>query len=375
MRDNQLSPMKDTTMAVLPPAPPAPGPRGRGWAWRLLITVAAAWLVMVVVHLSFSGRWWGAFPTDLVPPVLYVAVPCLLLLLAPLAVRRRRRWVAATAVLSLVLGLDLSGVNWSAFAGEHTPPGTPVRVMAWNTEYWDQGQSSSAFYSYLRSRHADVYLLQEYIYFSGDEPRPIDKLAELKRAFPGYHIIARGELVTLTRLPVVSSRVLAASPLPPDDTDWHAYWADKVLRTDVRVGGKTVSFYDAHIPTPIGGSRNPASSAFFHQAEEGFNQREPQIDALNADVDRNPHPVLVAGDFNTTPAMGDIDNITGSLTDAIGANRSVDPVSWPDRGTLPPFMRLDWTFTNKRMDVTRYAFEDSEGLSDHRSQSVTAVVR
>jgi endonuclease/exonuclease/phosphatase family metal-dependent hydrolase len=102
--------------------------------------------------------------------------------------------------------------------------------------------------------------------------------------------------------------------------------------------------------------------------------REPQIAALNADVDDNTNAVLVAGDWNTTPAMGDRRKVTSKLSDAISANRSLDPLSWPDRGLLPLLTRLDWTFTNK-LSVSRYSFESAHGLSDHRGQSLTVAVK
>ncbi|MGW3149533.1 endonuclease/exonuclease/phosphatase family protein [Streptomyces sp. NPDC001177] len=342
-----------------------------------LLVLSLAWLVGVVLHLLLNGSWWGAFPTDLIPPIGFVVVPVLVTVLVP-SLTGQPRWITAGAAalsLALALGFGLSGLNAHAFAARPPVAAGSLRVFAWNTEYWYQGQSADAFYRYLRAQHADVYLLQEYIYFDDNTPQRIDKTAELRREFPGYHIVVRGELVTLSRLPVVSAEALKAGPLPPDGSGWHAYWADKVLRTDVQVQGRIVSFYDVHLPTPIGSSRNPLSSTFFHQAREGFAMREPQIAALNADVDRNPNPVLVAGDWNTTPAMREHNKVTSALTDAIGANRSLVPLSWPDRGPLPPLTRLDWTFTNKGLRVSRYSFEGAQGLSDHRAQSIVAAVR
>ncbi|MEO3781197.1 hypothetical protein ABGB16_31265 [Micromonospora sp. B11E3] len=144
---------------------------GRPRSWRrltwLVLGASGAWLAFVAAHLLLSGRiWWWNLP-DLAPPLVFLAVPVLLLAALPLA--RFARWaVAASAVAALALGWPVAGVNAAALW--HRPPPAPpdaITVFSWNTWYWDQllrtgprGEpirDPERFYRYLRAQAADVY--------------------------------------------------------------------------------------------------------------------------------------------------------------------------------------------------------------------------
>ena len=96
------------------PLPPAnrPGRLGR-WPWRLLAALAIAWLTGVAVQWLASGRFWLWLLPDLLPPIAFLAVPLLVLLicLAPALRRRptpdrrsRRMTAVAAAIRSGVAG-------------------------------------------------------------------------------------------------------------------------------------------------------------------------------------------------------------------------------------------------------------------------------
>src|SRR4029079_17566395 len=109
------------------------------------------------------------------------------------------------------------------------PAGTAVKVFAWSTDYWQMSDDQRAFYAFLRQQDADVYLLQEYLYWKGDDdPIRIDDSARLRAEFPGYQLVVDGELLTLSRLPVVATH---HQRFPATGTDW--YWkGTKFQRTD-----------------------------------------------------------------------------------------------------------------------------------------------
>jgi endonuclease/exonuclease/phosphatase (EEP) superfamily protein YafD len=359
----------------------------RPWclATRVSVGAAAGWLAFTVLHRLFSGRLWLWHLPDLLPPITFLVVPVALLAVLPLARALRRPLprtpavlVAGAAVLGLVLGVGYSGLNPRALAAGPVPaPPGAVRVFAWNTEYWDQHDDAGHFYRFLRAQHADVYLLEEYLNWDEraglDGARKVDDRARLEREFPGYQLASRGELLTLSRFPVVATpRVGPDQGLGDGPAVGFAaeFDAAKVLRTDVRVGATVLSTYNVHLPVQVDLA---PSRHFLGYVKERDAARREQLRGLSADLAANPHPAIVAGDFNTSPAMDDLDGIRAVLHDAIAADDALYPVSWR-AGPWLPLWRLDWAFTTPGVPVYEHRFLDCEGLSDHRAQMLLVSV-
>ncbi|WDZ83531.1 endonuclease/exonuclease/phosphatase family protein [Micromonospora cathayae] len=376
------------TATRLDPAPPVTRPpAARPRTARLVVGVAGVWLAYVVAHTVLSGRaWWWNLP-DLVPPLVFVAVPVLLLPLVTLA-RPRRRVAAALLVGALAVGWSSAGVNAATLWHRPDPaPADAVRVFSWNTWYWDQLVATGPagepirdpdrFYRFLHAQAADVYLLQEYLYIEAEDwdPIRIDDLDRLRREFPGFHVAVSGELVTLSRYPIVGERPLdlrphldrAWSDLPPAESALPAYHTVKTLRTDLAVAGRVLSVYNAHLYVPTVGlpTRAPDTA---HDALARHDLRRANVRAIAADVAGNPNPVLLAGDLNTSPAMRLIRTLPDRLVDASGALDSPYPVSWARYGL--PLWRLDWVFTSPDVAVHRYRMVPPDGISDHHGQLV-----
>nr|MDT0656793.1 endonuclease/exonuclease/phosphatase family protein [Micromonospora sp. DSM 115978] len=369
---------------------------GRRWCWGTwsVLIAAGIWLLFVVVHRGFSGRvWWWTLP-DLAPPVVFLAVPAALLLATPLA-RPARGRIAALVLASLALGWPVAGVNLTALWHRPGPvPPDAVTVFAWNTWYWDQlargpdapspmvrpPRDTDRFYRYLREQDADVYLLQEYLYFSADwQPIRVDHLDRLRREFPGFHVAVSGELLTLSRFPLVLTRPLDLRPwlsrqwedLPPPDSQLPAYHTVKTLRTDLRIAGRVVSFYNSHLHVPVL-ALPTLDQADRDDLRERHDLRQADYRALAADVAGNPHPIVLAGDLNTTPAMGLLGALPDRLVDAVPATGALYPTSWARVGL--PMWRLDWVFTTTDVDIHRYVLVRPAGLSDHHGQRVTVSI-
>lgn len=348
---------------------------------RVVPALATFWFLYVLAQWAFSGTFWVWLLFDIAPPLGFVLVPVLLLGLARFTARRRK--AVLLAVFSLLLGLPHSGLNPHAVLGGGDGPAPPgaLKVFSWNTEYWNQADGADEFYAFLKSRKADVYLLQEYLnwdFRAGVDglwrgARSAADLHRLRQEFPGYHLVIRGELLTMTKLKVLGVRPVGPDPGElPDEDWWKVFEAAKVLRTDLLYNGSALSVYNVHIPMQLS-QRTLVSPGFYLDVNDNDLKRRAQFEGLSADVKANPHPSLVAGDFNTTPAMGDMRWLTSVATDALRANRSVYPVSWRD-DTWMPFWRLDWAFTRGGVKVHRYEFGDPREMSDHRTQELTVSV-
>ncbi|TDB76207.1 endonuclease/exonuclease/phosphatase family protein [Micromonospora sp. KC723] len=347
---------------------------------RLLVTLTATWAVFLGVFLLLTGEHWWWRLAELPPPLLFAAVPALLLTLAPLA--RPVRWrLAAAALCCLAIGLDLAGLNPYALpgVGGATPaPAGALRVFSWNTEYWHDGDDPRRFYDHLAAQRADVYLLQEHVGWdlAGHRPIRVDHVAELRARFPGYQVVATGEMLTMSRYPIVAWRGLDGWPYladparngTPAGSDFAEYYRHKVLRTDLRVGERVLSVYNVHVPVQLDISMDPTSSEFtgFMRAQQ--DRRQAHYRALRADLATNPYGRLVAGDFNATSAMGELRDLAGQLTDAAVAGDRLYPASWPDGA---PKWRLDWAFTDGPVRTHEYRMVPAHGMSDHSGQQVT----
>ncbi|GGW29393.1 hypothetical protein GCM10010340_03830 [Streptomyces griseoloalbus] len=355
------------------PSPVAHDGRRRTVAGRTLVALTALWAGYSLLNFALGGRWWLWLLADLVPPLCFLAVPLVLLALARLPAARpvRRRLVPVLALL-LITGLTRSGVNWDALRpgeGAGPTPAGAVRVVSWNTEYWDTTDDPDRFYRYLKAKDADVYLLQEYLAWVDERPTPIDELARIRREFPGYHIAVLGEQVTLSRFPVVARPAVGPARGTGGGSPWReVFERGKVLRTDIDVHGRVISFYNVHIPVQLDILRSPLTGGFYDEVHRRAAARERQYAALLRDVDANPRPVFVAGDFNTTPAMGDLDGLRDTLRDALPASGTLLPGTWNTEGL--GLWRLDWAFTDDQLRVHRYDFDDPAGLSDHQAQDL-----
>lgn len=362
------------------PARPRPRRRPGRRATRLLTAALALWTLFLAAFYILTGDHWWWRPVELLPPPAFVLAPLLLLPLVPLARGARLRLTAA-ALCCALLGLPLAGFNLHALPGlgdSSAPPPGALRVFSWNTEFWDDADDPEKFYAFLEEQDADVYLLQEHISWDVPSRSPvrIDGVAGLQARFPRFHIAYVGEVLTMSRYPIDSWRGLDSWPhlsaagtgMPPDDSfpDFYRY---KALRTDLRVGGRVVTFYNVHVPVQLDISMNPASkeSIAFMRAQE--DRRQASYRALEEDLDHNRLPAVVAGDMNGTSAMGELRRLGDRLRDALPANDQFYPVSWPAGG--PMLWRLDWAFTSDDVKVHTYRMVDSRGLSDHRAQALT----
>ncbi|WP_103530998.1 endonuclease/exonuclease/phosphatase family protein [Streptomyces sp. SM11] len=323
-----------------------------GW----VLWAAGAWAVFLAAHLVLNGRWWFWLLPSLLPPPVFVALPALLLVLSWVTGDRTAGVVAGAA---LVLGARQSGLVFAALVrgARRPPPDGAVRVVSWNTQHWCQSTDPEPFYAFLRGLDADVYLLQEYHHDAFDGTyRLIDDERRLRETFPGHRaVIARG-LITLSRLPVAATVETAAR---------------RTLRVDLVMpgDGRPLSTFNVHIPVQLR-LVSPLRADFYRAVRTRAADREREYRGLLGDVAGCPHPALIAGDFNTTAAIGDARRIARLGADEVARSGRLCPTSWQARPGLR-WWRLDWVLSTPGVRVHSYRFRDPRGLSDHSVQEVS----
>jgi hypothetical protein len=342
-------------------------PAGLGRADRALLACCLAALSLVVLRLLLSGRTWLWVLPDLMPPVLLVVFPAASLAAAGwLLVRRSVRTAvgagaAVAAAAALALGFGLSGLRLPG-GGSPAPAGA-LHVVSWDTLNWHSGPE---FYAFLTARHADVYLLQDY-------PRPARDVAALRSAFPGYTFATAGDLLTVSRFPIVGTEPLLTDPTPPAGTG-NVYflpaWKYAALRTDIAVGDRIVSLYNVHLYDRYYLDVLPLTPTFFRDVRGLAAGRAHQIDRLVADIAADPHQVLVSGNFNVLPGTGELRRFDGLTNADAAAGGVVYPATLTFFGLS--LWQTDWTFSSRTVVVHAYHLISPDGLSSHHLQDVVA---
>jgi endonuclease/exonuclease/phosphatase family metal-dependent hydrolase len=343
-----------------------------------ILAMASLWFIFAVLQELLTGRVWFWVLPGLMPPIVFVTAPVLLMISA-LFLRRFRLLTLALAVMSFVLTIPSSGVNYSALLPRDRPTaaGERLRVVQMNTDYWGQlregtlsdPRDKESMLKFLRSLDADVYLLQEHMTRVGDQAPPVTDLSDVGRVFPEYQAVAEGTLLTLSRLPVVDHQVVnqetesnLALPPPPYE-----------LMVNVRVGEKILSTYNIHMPIQIIIEQNWLDSDFYEEIKRRHIVRHNEFGVLTKDVADNPNPVIVAGDFNTSPAMGDNRDLLDVTEDAAASSGRLYPATWRVGGQLPMLWRNDWFLIRNDIEVEEFRSLDPQGNSDHLVQSVDLV--
>jgi endonuclease/exonuclease/phosphatase (EEP) superfamily protein YafD len=343
---------------------------------RLLLGLTSAWLTFMVLHRLLTGTTWLWVPFNLMPPLAAVLVPSALLLAVPWAAlcgvpvtRFAARWTAVLAIVATGVAADHSGVVLSAlWTGPDQPGhGNQLRVVSWDTYDWETGDGER-LHRFIASQEADVYLFQDHIGGSSEQPRPADDTERLRARFPGYHLAASGELLIVSRLPIVAQKVLdtgrAQPPGAPGEA-WPEFWGHRVLRTDLQVGKDIVSVYNVHLFDLFYATMSPLDPDFYSAIRGLDARRSTQLAALHDEISRNRHPVVLSGNFNQ---LSNMDELPWSerLRDASDVNRSLYPTSLNFFGAT--LWRVDWTFVSPDIRVQRYELRDQEELSPHKVQ-------
>ncbi|MFV1593449.1 endonuclease/exonuclease/phosphatase family protein [Phaeobacter sp. JH20_36] len=346
---------------------------------RFILFLAGLWLVLAAAHEIFTGRAWVWVIPGVSPPLMFAALPVLFLAVAPF-LKRHRAAVAGLAIVTFTVSLPSTGFNFAALWHAPAPrsEGLPIKVVQLNTDYWGQMRDGTltdphdkdAMLAYLRALDADVYLLQEHMTRVGDTAPPVTDLSDVAEIFPEYEARTAGTLLTLSRLPIKAHKIVTSDArrilqLPPPPY---------VLKVDVELEGAVVSTYNVHMPIQIIIEQDWFSAAFYNEIKRRHAIRQQEFAALTADVRSNPKPLVIAGDFNTSPAIGDNRKLLKATRDAVSYTSIVYPATWRVGGQLPKLWRNDWFLVGNAIKVADFWQLDPEGNSDHLGQAVNLRV-
>lgn len=319
----------------------------------LVLTV----LVSVFVFMGlFGGNANPATGTALALTVfalpLFIIADFILLLFW--LIRRRWHWAAIPAV-TLLCCIPYIGTIYQLglfrSSGEDKPG---INVATYNVAVFGRemnGYKSGNILSIMMNNKVDILCLQEYQEESGD-------MRNSERYLKHFSTMAKGrsDMVIFSQYPIVESQILDFG-----NTSNSAMWAD------IDVNGHTVRVFNVHLQTTGVNSalhqaakqekkgqlveRNALLRAIYGNYTRGMAIRAEQANAVAAEIEKSPHPVILCGDFNDVPYSYVYRKMKGDLTD--GFKESGKGFMYT-MGEGRKRVRIDYIFHSEEMEGYDY---------------------
>ena len=255
-----------------------PGARRRSTWLRGLVLAYATCLVVIAISRQLGPeRWWLTGLNLYLPQGAWALAGVLLLLLS--LVLDRRFALAPALCLVWVLG-PLMGFCFTV-ARPSVPPERRFRVMTYNVKW--AHRDARAVTEEVLAADPDLLLFQ-------DVNHQIAKYPPFAAFLRTRHVEMAGFYLVASRFPFSP---LEDRPLGPE----------RYVRTRIEDASFPIVVYNVHLMTPRDGLE-----AVWDWSEEGRREimasarvRLVQVEQLNADLDREVGPVLLAGDLNAPP--------------------------------------------------------------------------
>ena len=316
-------------------------------------------------HIHPQTAWWLQ-PVAVVLPVIAAEV-----VVDTLASALLGRWLLFAASLVLLAVFAYRYVE--VLGGSVNGTGDTLTVVTLNSaggvhnlEGGDRGIPEI-----IRAMEPDIFCLQEFtVDYRGNEARTygyVDALLEVE----GYEIVAperleghRKPAPVVTRLGFDQSSIigLAGSQLLGP--------AGTLVRAQLRWDGRPIVVYNVHLQ---GYTRNrPWSNghlfsirawlSFLRRSGASFIQRAAEAENIKTLMDQEEHPVLLCGDFNTTPHQWVHGRLSRGFQDVYRSSGGLWGPTFPSRR---PLVRIDYMMASEHWKVVE-SMVGPRLPSDHR---------
>ncbi|MHB9132170.1 MAG: endonuclease/exonuclease/phosphatase family protein [Armatimonadota bacterium] len=324
-------------------------PRKHDILFGLTLLNAAALLTLLVIEYAVAEhRWWSTLLTYM-PQHPFIVLPAILLFIA--LILRRWRSVVWNALAITLCTFTLLGVNIPFGSGGKD--GIAVRAMTMNVHALSGGVDHIA--RVISLERPDVLFLQEVSERGANTPSPA-----LRRQLQGWHYAGEGEVAIFSRYPI---RDVQIHRMP----QYHRV----MLEAIVAIKGTPLTVIDVHLSTSATSesltNRRSSLPAYLRRTTAA---RSAQIENLLRIAGKSPHPVLIAGDFNTPPRGVLYRRLTRQFQDGFHA------AGWGAGYTYSthiPMMRIDYLFADKKIAVRR-CYRPPYRASDHYPMVADLVV-
>lgn len=257
-------------------------------------------------------------------------------------------------------------------------------VLSFNVRLFDlynwseNRQTRNRILDYIRSTDAEIICLQEF--FNSDDPRyfnTLDTLREVQKA-KNYHEeftailhdgLSKFGIATITSYPIVHR-----GRIPLDTKSGH----NIAIYSDLLIGEDTVRVFNLHLASVHLSAMEKDISEHIERNDQqkqwndlktlirklagGFKRRSDQAEIIAGYIRESPHPVIVCGDFNDTPASYCYSLLSDDLEDSFCEKGSGLGTSYIG---FFPSLRIDYLLHSEALELHSFSTEPVK-LSDHR---------
>jgi len=324
-------------MTRKPPQKPKVSPRRRAArfvAGLAVVLVLAVWGVQEV----WGETHWVSAVITYAPPIIYLAIPGIALVLALFALDLRALLWALGAGGLCLLGVARPSVSLSR---PKAPVARTLRVVTWNIH--DRLDHLPELREQLDRLDPDIVCLQE------------ANARGFRELWPSAEVVQEDSLVIMTHGAIEGHRVIRLRE--------EGHYLRPLLEAEVVVDGMRLTVLDAHLYSfqLAAAVKNPSPERAQEVAEGAVEMRSLQLQKVVHWLESQTGPAIVAGDFNTPPRGRLYGRLTQVATDAFAA--SGEGFGW----TFPsshPALRIDYVWTTREVQAVR-CYRVPGGPSDH----------
>lgn len=271
---------------------------------------------------------------------------------------RKKKW-ALLPLAAVLFNLNYLGAV-VRYTGKKRDGGAAFKIATYNVHSFNgekTGFSARQIARFLEEEAIDAVCFQE---FNGNRFLPPDSLYRIFSRFPYRYVPLlpgnRTRLALFSRYPVTDSLFI---PFPATDNCG--------LYADVSVHGKTVRIFNVHLQTTglSQGQAHLAEEKVYYTDEEKIAAvgrigaslldnskiRARQAGTIRAAVRRSPHPVVLCGDFNDTPASYTYRYLQNGLNDGFKTSGNGYQYTF---NAFCRLLRLDYIFYSDGLKGRKY---------------------
>jgi endonuclease/exonuclease/phosphatase family metal-dependent hydrolase len=337
---------------------------------------------LLMVYLSVYVRpdyFWPLAFLGLAYPVILIA-NALLVVYWMLA----RRWYFLISLIVILVGWNhlKSFISY----GSSSPPENPsISVLSYNVQVmglynygpgWTLNfDDRNRIFRFLQEKDFDVICFQEFVHDNTGAFKTLDTLPQIIRA-KHHHT---GFTMSSKKINYFGLAIFSSYPIiNRGNIEFDTNMGNNCIFADLKVADDTIRIYNVHFES-IGLSREDfgmveniaegvsngeklrsGSIRILRRIKSAFEYRARQVELVADHIRNSPYPVILAGDFNDTPASWTYHYLTRELNDAFHKGRGTGQTYI---GKVPG-LRIDYILSSGHF-VTSQFITGNQKYSDH----------
>jgi endonuclease/exonuclease/phosphatase family metal-dependent hydrolase len=324
-----------------------------------LMAVIALALVYLSVHVKPGAFWPLAFP-GLAYPLILIAN---LVFVIYWAIMQKRYFLISLVAILAGWGFLQSFVSLGNIFSNGQPEENQFKVLSYNVQVlglynygpdWKLNtKNRDNIFRFLEEEDFDIICFQEFVHDKTKSFKTLDTLPTFLRA-KNYHTGFTQESKDINFFGLA---IFSAFPITGKGRiDFTSRMGNNCIWLDVKAGKDTIRVYNVHFESiglssedfifmenltdPISNRKNIISGSLMllQRMRTAFLYRTRQVETVAEHIKNCPYPVILAGDFNDTPASWSYRYLTRQLNDAFTSGTGT---GFTHNGKIPG-LRIDY---------------------------------